>query len=169
MLFLKNAFRKIFFTYPILNESSIEVVGEEEVRIIALEYYALIMNRVLFVTVIDNAIIGVVVGGPVGSPLKVLDLYKNPNSYANNKKIKFYRDLKNNFVKILAKNSANFKILKNEIEKIEFSKEPKFGMGNVPYSGRILINLKNKKAKELILLGYQDGNTILSMLNKKFM
>jgi hypothetical protein len=59
---------------------------------------------------------------------------------------------------------ANFRIVKSEIQDVEFSQEPKWGMATVPYSGRIFLCMKTGKSIELILLGNQDGTQIRERL-----
>ena len=41
----------------------------------------------------------------------------------------------------------------------------KWGMGNVPHSGRLVIRLRSVQERELILLGQQDGEALKHRLH----
>lgn len=60
--------------------------------------------------------------------------------------------------------AANFQIPLSEVEDVRFNAKPKWGMGPVPYSGRIHLRLRGGATRELILLGKQDGPALVSRL-----
>lgn len=70
-------------------------------------------------------------------------------------------------MKNLKLDKANFCFTNSEIINVEYDISQKWGMGNIPYSGRIKIKLKNNITRELILLGFQDGQKIVKELRKK--
>jgi hypothetical protein len=61
--------------------------------------------------------------------------------------------------KLLQMHSANFQVYWNEIAQTEYRAGKKWGMGNVPHSGRLVLRLRDGRERELILLGRQNGNT----------
>ncbi len=68
-----------------------------------------------------------------------------------------YRNLDAGSPEFLAKDRANFRLGKDEVDGVEFTADAKWGMGKVPYSGRLMLSLKGGHKRELILLGRQDG------------
>ena len=52
---------------------------------------------------------------------------------------------------------ANFQIPRASIGRWDFESKPNWGMGIVPYSGRLYLQLRDGGRGELILLGDQDG------------
>ena len=47
---------------------------------------------------------------------------------------------------------------------MELSRKPKWGMGGVPYSGRVLLHLRNGRTRDLVLPGEQDARAIVERL-----
>jgi hypothetical protein len=68
-----------------------------------------------------------------------------------------YRNLDAGSPEFLAKDRANFRLGKDEVDGVEFTADAKWGMGKVPYSGRLIFSLNGGRKRELVLLGTQDG------------
>jgi hypothetical protein len=61
--------------------------------------------------------------------------------------------------------SANFQIRWNEIAQTEYRSGKKWGMGNVPYSGRLILQFRDSRRRELILLGKQNGRALKAKID----
>jgi hypothetical protein len=66
---------------------------------------------------------------------------------------------------ILSAAGANFRLPLSQIESVTYTDEKKWGMGGVPYSGRIIV-LASGKSLEFILLGKEDGVAVRDRLQE---
>jgi len=131
--------------------------GASETWFVAMQYYALILNRTYKVFITDTMLCGAHVRGLVMSPPAVSSDQLDRDYWANTLLGTLYELLDVTSPKFLSQDWANFQIRWSEIARIDFDASKKWGMGNVPYSGRIFIRLKSGRSKELILLGQQAG------------
>lgn len=124
---------------------------------VALQYYGGILNRTFVVFVTHDTICGVRVRGALPAPVNVTDRWHDPLFYPQPKLLAKYEGVDLESPGLLAKDKANFRFRKDEIERVEFTSDAKWGMGSVPYSGRLIVTRKGGVETELILLGTQDG------------
>jgi hypothetical protein len=141
--------------------------GQSQPWFVAMQYYALILNRTYKVFITDRMLCGAKVTGLVASPLSPEPDQLEPDYWARTLEATLYERIDVTSPLFLRMNGANFQIPWTGIREIEFSTAEKWGMGNVPYSGRIFLRLKSGRSKELILLGTQDGPGLREMLQKK--
>ncbi len=136
---------------------------------VALRYYAIILNRTFRIFVTDKYILGAKVGNLLASPGGILENieseWQDKEFYVNHQLDNKYSKINSESPKFLASDRANFRILKSDIKDVKYF-PTKWGMGNVPYSGRIIITTKNQKNIELILLGSQNYKSILKILSE---
>ncbi len=130
---------------------------------VAMEYYALILNRTYLITIRDGALCGVVCRGLTSTegdddPLTKITTGKlavhgdlnDPKSYVNAERIKQH-------------DSANFLIPFSDISMVTYDPRKKWGMGYYPHDGRVFVESDGKK-REFIILGNQSGNEIAERL-----
>ncbi|HEU5039720.1 MAG TPA: M48 family metallopeptidase [Gemmatimonadales bacterium] len=128
---------------------------------VAMEYYKLVLNRTYRVIVSETAISGARVRGLMSSPPSAPgEAWQDPDFYPNPKLEARYRELEPGSPEFLAADRANFRYEREEIASVEFIAKPKWGMGYVPCSGRILLRLRDGTRRELLLLGRQPGPAI---------
>lgn len=131
---------------------------------VAMEYYAVILNRTFLVTINDESLIGVKCRGITsiasgGDPftraittnLAVSGDLNDPSAYIDE------RLLKNS-------SSANFTIMLSDIRSVEYNPRKKWGMGYYPHDGRVFI-VTEKCRREFIILGRQSGRGICNHLS----
>ncbi len=124
---------------------------------VAMEYYALILNRTFLLTVTRDRLdarvcrgITSIDGGPVQSLMAVHGDINDPNAYVNNE--------------LLAKpNRANVTLPLTSITSVEYTPKKKWGMGYYPHDGRVFVRTATRK-REFIILGNQSGQQIASDL-----
>jgi hypothetical protein len=122
------------------------------------------LNRTYVVFVSDTMICGARVRGSLPAPRTIDERWSNPYFFPRPDIVKrcVQVDLVSPAFKQLS--AANFQIPLTEVADVCLDGEPKWGMGPIPYSGRIHLRLRNGATKELILLGKQDGPALLSRL-----
>lgn len=130
---------------------------------VALQYHTLILNRVYVVCVNANKVVGLAGNGVIAAPPRVTPEMYEPWFWVNLAKFQRYTHLHIDSGEILREAKPNFAIPFEDITVVEFSDDSKWGMGTVPYSGRIIITA-NGKRREFILLGRQDGKGIRKSL-----
>jgi len=140
--------------------SNAYVVGDEEWEFIAMEYCWLILNRVYMVFVTKNHIAGARVGGPVAA-LPIMS--SDANAYVRKRLLSKYQNISVTSERFLKLSRVNFRISRDLLRSIEYF-PTKWGMGTVPYTGRLVLNLDDGKKKELIILGTQDATEIKNRL-----
>ena len=117
---------------------------------VAMEYYALILNRTFVVFIAPDCLcgwkaIGLVAAGnnkyfePLSEMLDDPELMHDPAAVLK-----------------LAKLKGGFVIPRSEIASVEVIPQHKWGMGGIPHSGRIKIHLASGSTREFILLGIVD-------------
>jgi hypothetical protein len=160
----------ISFIFPIIRikkstlEPSILNLSDEKMwTFVALKYWAFILNRTYKIVVTRQAICGIRVEYTLTSPKYGAGVeWQQPEFYVNEMLEKKYQDSDFNLDNYLRIDSANFKILRADIVQINYFAK-KWGMGKVPYSGRLVLETKNGNT-ELILLGKQNALEIKKRL-----
>ena len=127
---------------------------------VAMEYCYGILNRTFVVFVTDNMICAARVRGVLPVPLSVGSRWHDPYFYPKPNQMKRYIDVNLESKEFLASSWANFQVPKQDLLSVVFGTDEKWGMGSVPYSGRIFLLTKGGMKKELILLGTQSGKEI---------
>jgi hypothetical protein len=168
--------RLLFFVAVVF---SMDCQSQKMDDFVAMEYRGM-SNLIYRVYVTKTAVIGVKVNGYItvrnalGAGYTVPDVYlNNPEAYVDPDMELKYRNenIESNY--ILDVDEENFIILKRDIKKCYLNKKKKFGMGYYPYSGRIIIESPKtkrnpRKKRDLILVGDQSAQTILSLINTQF-
>ena len=153
-----------------LNDNKEEYSQSKIWSFVAMRYYALILNRTFRIFVTDKYILGAKEGHVIGSPGGALGApgpeWQNEKFYIDSGVDKKYASINLESNKFLKEDRANFRILRSDVEDVKYF-PTKWGMGQVPYSGRLVITSSQGKKTELILLGKQDHETILKMLLQK--
>ena len=135
---------------------------------VAMEYHHLVLNRVYRVIVTEGAIVGARVRGVMSSPfLPPGDAWLDPEFYPDPRLEAPYRQMEPGSPEFLAADRANFRYDRTDVAGVEFVARPKWGMGNIPSSGRILLRLHDGSRRELLLLGRQAGPAIRDELSPK--
>ena len=145
------------------------IASGHETWFAAMEYYALMLNRTYKVFVTDRMLCGAKVRGIVLKPHSASQEMMNQTYWVQTPSAQVYDRIDVTSGVFLQVNSANFQIGWGQIVSIEYRAGRKWGMGNVPHSGRLILNLKAGKQKELILLGYQDGEGLKRRLERYLM
>jgi hypothetical protein len=114
---------------------------------VAMEYYALILNRTFVVFISPEGLYGWKAEGVVtASRTMYFQLYaemlKDPALMRNREAVRRLSNLKGGFF-----------IPRSDIVSVDVIHRHKWGMGGIPHSGRIKIRLSSGKAREFILLG----------------
>jgi hypothetical protein len=131
---------------------------------VALEYCYGMLNRTYVVFVADAMICGARVRGLLPAPLVVNERWFDPYFFPRPDIVKRYTGVDLTTPEFKRLSVANFQVPLNEVEDARFNAEPKWGMGTVPYSGRIHLRLRDGTSRELILLGKQDGPALVERL-----
>jgi hypothetical protein len=126
----------------------------------AMEYYALILNRTYKMFVTDRMLCGAKVRGLVANPRVVPPQMFDQAFWIRTPAAQIYDSMDVTSEKLLRANSANFQIRWDEIVRTEYLPDKKWGMGNVPYSGRLVFQTRTGRPRELILLGKQNGSAL---------
>jgi hypothetical protein len=151
---------------------------------IAMEYYALILNRTFMILLDKNYLIGIKVHGIVASKgeydwltginysamiTKPLDMVvegplETPHTFINHKFIDKIMTVDILSDGLLAANKSNFRIAKKDIKDIYHNPKKKWGMGEYIHDGKIYIKTIDEKKREFIILGHQSGNEIVKWI-----
>lgn len=132
---------------------------------VAMQYHTFMLNRTYLVMVSEHNVCGAVVRGIIPSPPLVTARWYDPASYPRQRKVNQYAGVDLDGPDFLSIHRSNFRLPLREIVEVEFVTSPKWGMGNVPYSGRLWLH-DSKKRHELILLGKQDGPLLANRLRE---
>jgi len=130
---------------------------------VALEYWALVLNRIYLVYVGDRMLSGACMGGPVMAlpyPREAWD----PMWWLSERRLRRYAGVNVEGPGFRGRHWANFQLPRSDIGDVSFDESPKWGMGRVPYSGRIHVAWRDGSRRELILMGRQDGPAIRDRL-----
>lgn len=125
---------------------------------LAMEYWGLILNRSFAVFVSP--------GGLHGWKFKGIASALNPFFFAPYERVVLDPDPavgSEGFHRLMEKRGSFF-IARDQIASATFDPTPKWGMGNVPHTDKVLVHLKDGRSREFILLGYQDGQAVCSAI-----
>jgi hypothetical protein len=152
----------------------------EDNHFIAMEYYALILNRSFLVLLTKEYLIGIQCNGMISveggkneltkaitATLAVRGDLTNPYSYLKNKYLDAIAQTDLLDGSILAKNKANFLIPRRDIRNAWYHPSKKWGMGHYPHDGRVYIETNEQKKREFIILGNQSGKRIADLILMK--
>ncbi|MEJ0034929.1 MAG: hypothetical protein WDO68_02385 [Gammaproteobacteria bacterium] len=131
---------------------------------VALEYCYGMLNRTYVVFITDAMICGARVRGLLPAPLAVDERWFDPYFFPRPDIVKRYTRVDLTSPRFKHLSVANFQIPFSEVRDIQFNAAPKWGMGTVPYSGRIHLRHHDGATRELILLGKQDGPALVARL-----
>jgi hypothetical protein len=145
-------------------EAALATLTPKAFNFVAMEYCYGMLNRTYLVFVTANTVIGIRVRGLMSAPMWITERCYNPYFYPRPRAVEKYNRMNLEAPALLKFSHANFQIARKDIEQCEFTANPKWGMGTMPYSGRIILNLRNGRTRELILLGKQDGPDLQSKL-----
>lgn len=114
---------------------------------VAMEYYALILNRTYVVFVAPDGLYGWKVRGPVTNwnPL----YFQRYVAILNDTRLMHDHDA----VEKLAHLRGGFVVPRSEIASAELIYKAKWGMGGIPHAGRIRVRFASGRSREFILLG----------------
>jgi len=142
---------------------------------IAMEYYWLVLNRTYRVIVTGEKIYGVRVRGVMsdigitfdrdftlsGRLLDPMpDDLQDPGSYEGESFVRRREGIDLNSDEFLEVDDHNFRLNRSDVDRVSYNPEKKWGMGDIPHSGRLVVHLKYGEQRELILLGDQDGEDL---------
>jgi hypothetical protein len=134
------------------------------VAMVAMEYYALILNRTFLIVGHDTTIAGAKVHGihraSLGSPDHRFD---DPRSFISPGMLsKLVGSFPNNRA-FLNQARGNFLVDRHNLTSVTYDERPKPGMGNIPHSGSVVLAFDGR-TREFILLGRQDGPGVVKAL-----
>jgi hypothetical protein len=144
-----------------MNLSGSSALGHLHPGFMAMEYFALILNRSFLVFITDEGLRGWKFVGPVSTkspqfykPIEELldDPEMSPGSAAFNE---------------LMCGPNTFVIAYGEIRSVDFSARTKWGMGGILHSGILSLGLSKGKNREFILLGAAYGEGIRNSISMK--
>ncbi len=130
-----------------------------------MEYYLLMWNRSFDVTVTSSALSGAFVQGAiaVGSPSIVAARRLNDaTQLVDQGRLAQARAQEPGSAGYLHLHRSNFTYGRSLVLVIRYDPRRKWGMGPVPHSGRLQLELRDGTRRELILLGEQDGPALLN-------
>ncbi len=140
---------------------------------VAMEYYALILNRTFLVLLTDTGLVGLKGNGAVsvegGRDLLTREIsksmairgdLKNPFSYVKDKYLDQYQNEDVGGADITKNHKDNFRIDYADIWAATYDKKKKWGMGPYPHDGKVFVMTNNGKKREFIIMGEQSGNDI---------
>jgi hypothetical protein len=152
---------------------------QEGNHFMALEYYALMLNRTFLVLLTPTHLVGVKVNGLLSAEggadpltraltrvMAVQDV-NNPYAYGREKYLKALDDLDLFGEQILQKNRGNFRLAYADIVSVQHDPRKKWGMGPYPHDGKLYVTTKTGQQKELILIGKQAGAAIAQAIQQK--
>jgi hypothetical protein len=127
-----------------------------QTRFLAMEYYWLILNRSLLVFTYPEGLYAWKFSGLVSTrtPLFFVAFEECTTAPKMSPGTEDFESM--------MKESGSFSIPRSDIALVHYVPTPKWGMGNVPHSGKLYIRLKSGKSRELILLGSQNGEAVRS-------
>lgn len=129
----------------------------------AMEYYALILNRTYTVMITERMLCGAFVHGVIAAPPIPTPDWRDPNFYVSSR-VERYAGVHVESPAFKRRHRFNFQYPLSDLAGAEFDARPKWGMGSVPYSGRVRVYGKAGWRRELILVGSQPGPSIAERL-----
>jgi hypothetical protein len=130
---------------------------------VAMEYYALILNRMMAVLISSRNLTVVRVGDVVMAPRQVTPSWYEPLAYLTNRMASRYAPVAVESDELLKIDRSNRRVALATIGAVSFEHRAKWGMGSVPHSGLIYLENGNGRT-EFILVGNQDGKEIAAKL-----
>lgn len=147
---------------------------------VAMQYYALILNRTFLVILTNDVLIGIKVNGlisiesggnviakEISKTMAVRGDLQNPYSYVKSKYIDEVQDCELLDGSILTHDKSNFIIKRADIKNAYYDPKKKWGMGYYPHDGKVYIETFDGKKKEFIISGNQSGNKIANLILTK--
>jgi hypothetical protein len=131
---------------------------------VGLEYFQAISNRTFVIFFTREMLCGAWVRGALMAPSRVTPRWRDPLLYPRPAAVAKLRGLDAESPAFLAANGANFQIRGEGVVAVEHSTRSKWGMGSVPYSGRLVFSLEGGRRREFLLLGDQDGPALVARL-----
>jgi hypothetical protein len=131
---------------------------------VAMEYYALILNRTFLVTVTEGELKAVVCRGLTSSsggtllsellttPIAVRGDLNDPRAYVNDRRLR-------------RTSRANFAMTLADVTSVRYDKRKKWGMGEYPHDGKVFVEAGGNE-REFIILGNQSGEDIARRLER---
>ena len=135
------------------------------VRFLAMEYFRVIWNRSFEIFLSRSHFCGARVAGAVtATSPRVAAMRKtlDPASLFESARLETVRAHEPGSPPYLSLHRSNFAIPKSDVAELQYNPNPKWGMGPIPHSGRLLVNTRNSRTREFILLGRVDGAAIAS-------
>lgn len=145
---------------PLIHPSAFYGLRGFQWGVITLEYYGLIWNRRTIAAIAGSHLIlfvagGVVLSGPGSS------LLTSPGMYVDPRRTRAYAGIDVGSDEMLRVHRRNRRIaLTDENLDVRLDPRPKWGMGGVPHSGRLIVTTA-RETRELILLGRYDGEEVV--------
>jgi hypothetical protein len=134
-----------------------------------MEYYLLMWNRSFEVSVTSSSICGAYVRGVISATSGSVVSARRTNDVtklANPKRLGLAREHEPGSQSYLALHRFNFAIPRAQVAAVRFNPKPKWGMGPVPHSGRLHIDIHQGASRELILLGELDGTALVNKVSQ---
>ena len=133
---------------------------------VAMRYYNLISNRTYKVWVTPKYLCGLRIDHVIASPTrydKIGPRWQNPEDYSDPDLESKYANIDLESDAFLEVDKANFRIPRTDVVDVKYYPK-KWGMGRVPYSGRLVVKISNGHKVEFILVGRQDADAIRQRL-----
>ena len=147
-------------------EQALAASSDAKWTFVAMQYYLGVLNRTYLVFVDDGYIAGAKVKGAIASPKLRDPRWDNPLFYVAPKLASEYGAMDIASRAFLERCRENFRVRLSDIRRVDFTAAPKWGMGAVPYSGRVLLHPTDGKVVELILLGKRDGMSVVNRIRE---
>jgi hypothetical protein len=125
---------------------------------VAMEYYWLILNRTFVVFIAPEGLYGWKARGPVTN---IDRTFYEPYQEMMKDDV-FMRD--RHAIETLLRLRGGFFIERSAIASVDYNERQKWGMGGIPYSGRINVKLADRKTREFILLGFALGDELINQM-----
>jgi hypothetical protein len=126
---------------------------------VVMQYYAGILNRSYKVYVTERSLCAARVCGAMSAYAGSNPASIDPDFYVSRKLAARYEECDVESRDFTDSDRANFRLNRSSIVRIDFHAR-KWGMGLVPYSGRLVVHMLDGSRHELILVGRQDHETI---------
>jgi hypothetical protein len=146
-------------------EYTYKPVSGETWNFIAMEYYLGILNHTYQIFVTPEVIAGGFVNGLAAAPMRLPKNWFVPERWAKKKWLEKYEKVSpasRNFMRFNPR--RNFQYRREDIRRFWYSPTTKWGMGTVAHSGKLYLELCNRKKREFILLGLQQGKEYIEYL-----
>lgn len=131
---------------------------------VAMEYYGLILNRTMLIVGFGKTLAGAKVHGVLGASLGPTDhRFDDPRSFVNDRLLDRLVGSFPHHTDFVKQARGNFVIGLGELSKVEYIERPKWGMGNIPHSGKLKLTSQNR-TREFVLLGRQDGPRLMAAI-----